>query len=107
MVSYRLVCLSKLFEQDVLEPFVSNKLFPWIQDGHDVISIFMLGTIMSSGFKKQLNLIKVLTLLQQGDCIILTPAINQRKLTCLLQGFKPCFTCAQSPDIPSCILAWP
>ena len=42
-MSYRMhVRLPELLEQNVLEPFVGNKLLSRIQDGHYIVGVFML-----------------------------------------------------------------
>ena len=54
-LSYRQIDFAKLLEQDILEAFVSHELLARVQNGDDVVGIFVRQAIVCFRLQKSLD----------------------------------------------------
>lgn len=71
--SYLEFGLPEFLEQNILKALMGDEFLSRIQNGHDVVGIFMSDSIMCLSLEKRLHFFQVLTLFQQRDGIVFTP----------------------------------
>ena len=77
MLTYRRhVGFPEFLEQNILKSLVGDELFPRVEDGHHVVGILVLRSVMGLGLQERLHFDQVLTVLQQGDGVIFTAETN-------------------------------
>ena len=73
MSAYPSIRLSKLLEQDVLEPLVGHELLSLVQDCHDVVGVLVGHAVRSSSLEKYFDLFKIFAFFKKADGVVFTP----------------------------------